>query len=614
MKSIVTLFLTIIVFTTSFAQQGINYKAVIKDDLGNVIADDLVQVQFSIRTGTTSADDVYVESQTTTTNSNGLIILNIGDGAVISGDFAMINWDSTDHYLNVQVNPGGGYVDMGTTQFMAVPYAKHALNASQATLADASIDNKWNVGGTNNDIVNNNTGKVVISNDLEIGGTLNIQTTATIDEFSTDGTLADNSNTALPTEQAVKAYVDANLSTGLEAIDEGNGIGWRLKGRDVNSYANIGLNAVDLSLSNNPGAELGATGGASFATGLRTLASGQSATAMGSNTIASGARSTAIGYFSESSGVNSISSGVNSIASGFNSMAMGTLTTASAPYSIAFGRNTIASGYSSVAMGGFTTAPSFRETALGSYNSIYNPTSTTGFYYTDRLFVVGNGQNQNNRSNALTIFKDGRVSLGNIIPGELLDVNGRVRIRRGGDATGGIWYTDSTGANNIFAGAKAHSTTNNAVREWGAYIQGWKFWVNGNGDATLTGSLTQDSDKRLKRNITDLKYGLNDVLLLQPKQYFWKNREDQEQASFGLIAQDVLNKIPNVVHERTGEEQTLSLSYIELIPVLINAIKEQQEIIENQKQKNKQQSAEIEQLQSLNNRLEQLEALLDVKK
>jgi len=79
-----------------------------------------------------------------------------------------------------------------------------------------------------------------------------------------------------------------------------------------------------------------------------------------------------------------------------------------------------------------------------------------------------------------------------------------------------------------------------------------------------------------------LSYGLNEVLKLQPKAYNWKNRE-QNNKSLGLIAQDVQKIISEIVTAQDDETKTLGISYIELIPVLINAIKEQQYIIDKQK-------------------------------
>ena len=61
--------------------------------------------------------------------------------------------------------------------------------------------------------------------------------------------------------------VDNAGGSGLEAIDEGNGVGWRLIGRDADNYGNIGLNAVDLSNSTSASSTTGAVGTLTFAQG-----------------------------------------------------------------------------------------------------------------------------------------------------------------------------------------------------------------------------------------------------------------------------------------------------------------------------------------------------------
>uniref|UniRef100_UPI0040494022 Lcl C-terminal domain-containing protein n=1 Tax=Gelidibacter sp. TaxID=2018083 RepID=UPI0040494022 len=129
MKAILQIMIFLLLGTT-FAQQGINYKAIVKDGSGNVVANDLIQVQFTILQGATS---IYQETHSPTTDANGIVILNIGEGIPISGTFSTIDWSADDHYLNVQINTGGGLTDMGTTQFMAVPYAMHALTAESVS-------------------------------------------------------------------------------------------------------------------------------------------------------------------------------------------------------------------------------------------------------------------------------------------------------------------------------------------------------------------------------------------------------------------------------------------------------------------------------------------------
>jgi hypothetical protein len=81
----------------------------------------------------------------------------------------------------------------------------------------------------------------------------------------------------------------------------------------------------------------------------------------------------------------------------------------------------------------------------------------------------------------------------------------------------------------------------------------------------------QTSDARLKTNIKALSYGLNELMQLKPVSYNWKDRPDY--FKIGLIAQEVQKVIPEVV---IGDENSgsLGMNYAELVPVLINSIKE----------------------------------------
>lgn len=91
----------------------------------------------------------------------------------------------------------------------------------------------------------------------------------------------------------------------------------------------------------------------------------------------------------------------------------------------------------------------------------------------------------------------------------------------------------------------------------------------------------QTSDRRLKTNIKNLDYGLKEVLAMQPVSYNWKDTLHREN-KIGLIAQDVKKLVPQVV---VGDEtkENLGMNYAELVPVLINAIKEQQKQIDELK-------------------------------
>jgi hypothetical protein len=174
---------------------------------------------------------------------------------------------------------------------------------------------------------------------------------------------------------------------------------------------------------------------------------GNYSVAMGFNTTASNAGSTALGYGATATGDVATAIGYYTAATGSISVAFGSLTTASGSNSAAFGSSTVASGSNSAAMGVFSTAsgtastslgysneaPSFSETVIGIGATDYTPSLNGATQFlpanaTDRLFVVGNAIDANasggvdpaERSNALTILKNGNIGIGDVQPNALL--------------------------------------------------------------------------------------------------------------------------------------------------------------------------------------------------
>jgi len=93
----------------------------------------------------------------------------------------------------------------------------------------------------------------------------------------------------------------------------------------------------------------------------------------------------------------------------------------------------------------------------------------------------------------------------------------------------------------------------------------------------------QTSDARLKKNIRDISYGLDEVEGLRPVAFTWRDGSPDE-VHYGLVAQEAAEILPEVVHQRDGPEGTLGLNYGELVPVLIRAVQEQQEQIRKQEE------------------------------
>ncbi|MEX0982028.1 MAG: tail fiber domain-containing protein [Bacteroidales bacterium] len=95
-------------------------------------------------------------------------------------------------------------------------------------------------------------------------------------------------------------------------------------------------------------------------------------------------------------------------------------------------------------------------------------------------------------------------------------------------------------------------------------------------------SLSTSSDERFKSNIRDTKYGLDDLLEIKIRDFNWK---DSNQESTGVIAQELLDVYPTAVYVPKDENETFTVTYSTLIPLMVKSIQDQQNIIETQNQK-----------------------------
>jgi uncharacterized protein (TIGR02145 family) len=136
MKSFITLcasiFLTAIVFAQ--APQKMSYQAVIRNSSNALVINTQVGMQISILQGSANGTAVYVETQTPSSNANGLVSLEVGNGTVVSGTFAAINWANGPYFIKTETDPAGGtnYAIVGTSQLLSVPYAMYAANSGSS--------------------------------------------------------------------------------------------------------------------------------------------------------------------------------------------------------------------------------------------------------------------------------------------------------------------------------------------------------------------------------------------------------------------------------------------------------------------------------------------------
>ena len=122
--------LSVLFCAITFAQsvpQGINYQAVARDASGAVLMNQALTIQFSVISDIATSAVSWQETHSVSTNDYGLYTAIIGGGTATSGGtsltFDVIDWGASNHLLKVEVDFGSGYLDMGTTAFMSVPYS-----------------------------------------------------------------------------------------------------------------------------------------------------------------------------------------------------------------------------------------------------------------------------------------------------------------------------------------------------------------------------------------------------------------------------------------------------------------------------------------------------------
>jgi hypothetical protein len=164
MKKIYSLLAAVLISATIFAQspQKMTYQAVVRDASNALVSGTAVGMRISILQGSATGTAVYVELQFPTSNTNGLVTLEIGNGAVVTGTFASINWANGPYFIKTETDPTGGvaYTITGTSQLLSVPYALYAASSGNIPTNVSSFTNDAGYltaevdGSTTNEIQN----------------------------------------------------------------------------------------------------------------------------------------------------------------------------------------------------------------------------------------------------------------------------------------------------------------------------------------------------------------------------------------------------------------------------------------------------------------------------
>jgi hypothetical protein len=134
MKKLFTLLaFAITIIATAQAPQGFNYQATVRNSSGALVINQNVLFKFNIMQNSQTSLPVYSETHQAPTDDLGQVNLTVGSGTATTGTFAGINWANGSYFLGIELNTGSGFVAMGTTQLLSVPYALHANTATSTT-------------------------------------------------------------------------------------------------------------------------------------------------------------------------------------------------------------------------------------------------------------------------------------------------------------------------------------------------------------------------------------------------------------------------------------------------------------------------------------------------
>ncbi len=312
-----------------------------------------------------------------------------------------------------------------------------------------------------------------------------------------------------------------------------------------------------------------------------------------------GILSFASGLASKAKGDYSAAMGELVEANGTWSFAMGTATRASGNGSAAIGSNCESQGFASMAFGDHMIARGRGAMAVGAWNEPIDDINSTADSI--RIFVVGNGT-FSQRSNAMVVRKSGQIGIGTSSPFHLLDLgttNGRklaIHQSTNGDDYYGFGISANTlefhvgnneaddpqmvvkkSSGNVGIGttgptAQLHTTSTVRFANFGA----------GTLTTDANGNLSVSSDLRLKDVTGRFIRGLEAITRIEPVLYQWNESSGLDTTSLyaGFSAQNVREVIPEAVD--VNADGYLTLSDRPIIASLVNAVSEQQAIIEKQ--------------------------------
>ena len=216
----VLLFSSMLVAAPPPVPQKMSYQAVVRSSSNELLANKTVGMKISIIYNTPTGTVIYAETQTPTTNDNGLISIAIGTGTVVDGSFTAIEWTQGPHFIKTEIDPAGGtsYSITSTSELLSVPYAITAMYAKNVeTIPNNSVTSIKIADGNvmENDLADNSVGSSKIMDGTVV--TEDLGSSSVTSAKIADGTIV----TADLADQTVATAKLGNQAVSAEKIQNG---------------------------------------------------------------------------------------------------------------------------------------------------------------------------------------------------------------------------------------------------------------------------------------------------------------------------------------------------------------------------------------------------------
>lgn len=520
-----------------------NYQAVLRDGAGAISQNQAVAVEFLVLQGSATGTEVYGETHNAMTNEFGLINLSVGGGTTSMGSIGDIDWGAGPYFLEVILDGSSA----GVQELVSVPYSQFASKANSADEAltamsamTAETADFATSAGTANTATNANfaTAAGTANDDLDRNPTNEIQTLSIADRTIS---LTGGGSVTVPSEIQTLSIADRtiSLSDGGSVTVPATPLLWE----NPNVYAVAPVEDRSVGV------------GTAFPSGkfevITQMGTGAE-TVVAESALTSGQQQQGNPWQSFTPTQSGYITSIRTLLGG--GIAVGE----TGQLNIYQGEGLSSSG----------------ATLLHSQLRVPNPQFATDITH--------------------QITQPVRVEAGQVYT--ILMVNTGWEISNANDPypggrSGGFADRDFHFAVTVAADVESESAiaVSNGRVGIGTIFPREKLEVVGN--ICYTGTIGACSDERYKTDFAKLENSLDKVMQLNGLYYNWKReefpeREFTDQRQIGVIAQEVEALFPEIV--LTGEDGYKSVDYGKLTPILLEAIKEQQAIIEAMQAENNQ--------------------------